>query len=152
MPLEGRRVVLGVSGGIAAYKAVELRRRLGDAGAQLDSGAKAAYRRRLEELREQMDEAELLQDDGRLERIQTEIDALVSELGRAIGLGGRDRRAASAAEKARLNVTRAIRAAITRIEQAHPAAGHQLDRAVKTGVFCVYAPDPDAPILWVTQP
>jgi phosphopantothenoylcysteine decarboxylase / phosphopantothenate---cysteine ligase len=33
MPLEGRRVVLGVSGGIAAYKAVEVCRRLGDAGA-----------------------------------------------------------------------------------------------------------------------
>ena len=33
MPLHGRRVVLGVSGGIAAYKAVEVCRRLGDAGA-----------------------------------------------------------------------------------------------------------------------
>ena len=32
-PLTGRRVVLGVSGGIAAYKAVELCRRLVDAGA-----------------------------------------------------------------------------------------------------------------------
>src|SRR3954471_6016366 len=32
-PLAGRRVVLGVSGGIAAYKAVELCRRLSDAGA-----------------------------------------------------------------------------------------------------------------------
>jgi phosphopantothenoylcysteine decarboxylase/phosphopantothenate--cysteine ligase len=33
MPMEGRGVVLGVSGGIAAYKAVEVCRRLGDAGA-----------------------------------------------------------------------------------------------------------------------
>src|SRR3954471_4312829 len=32
-PLAGRRVVLGVSGGIAAYKAVELCRRFSDAGA-----------------------------------------------------------------------------------------------------------------------
>ena len=32
-PLEGKRVVLGVCGGIAAYKAVEVCRRLGDAGA-----------------------------------------------------------------------------------------------------------------------
>jgi phosphopantothenoylcysteine decarboxylase/phosphopantothenate--cysteine ligase len=30
--LEGRRIVLGVSGGIAAYKAVEVCRRLVDAG------------------------------------------------------------------------------------------------------------------------
>jgi phosphopantothenoylcysteine decarboxylase / phosphopantothenate---cysteine ligase len=35
LPLRGRRVVLGVSGGIAAYKAVELCRRLVDAGAHV---------------------------------------------------------------------------------------------------------------------
>src|SRR3546814_16889886 len=33
--LEGRRIVLGVSGGIAAYKAVEVCRRLVDAGAHV---------------------------------------------------------------------------------------------------------------------
>ena len=33
--LEGKRIVLGVSGGIAAYKAVEVCRRLGDAGAHV---------------------------------------------------------------------------------------------------------------------
>ena len=41
----------------------------------------------------------------------------------AFGLGGRDRRAASAAERARLNVTRALRTAITRLAEALPAAG-----------------------------
>src|SRR5688500_10154980 len=35
MALEGRRIVLGVSGGIAAYKAVEVCRRLVDAGAHV---------------------------------------------------------------------------------------------------------------------
>src|SRR4029453_13611173 len=35
LPLRGRRVVLGVSGGIAAYKAVEVCRRLVDAGAHV---------------------------------------------------------------------------------------------------------------------
>src|SRR5450432_494043 len=34
-PLRGRRIVLGVSGGIAAYKAVEVCRRLVDAGAHV---------------------------------------------------------------------------------------------------------------------
>ena len=33
--LEGKRIVLGVSGGIAAYKAIELCRRLVDAGAHV---------------------------------------------------------------------------------------------------------------------
>ena len=127
------------------------RRRLGDAGEQLDPQARRAYRHRVEQLREQMDEAELLQDDNRTAEIQQEIDAIVAELGRAFGIGGRARRAASAAEKARLNVTRAIRAAIARIEQAHPAAGRELDRAVRTGTYCVYQPPGDARVLWAAQ-
>ena len=35
-PLEGRRVVLGVTGSISAYKSVEAARRLEDAGAVVD--------------------------------------------------------------------------------------------------------------------
>src|SRR5690242_14555239 len=35
MPLAGRTIVLGVTGGIAAYKAVEVCRRLVDAGAHV---------------------------------------------------------------------------------------------------------------------
>jgi tetratricopeptide (TPR) repeat protein len=127
------------------------RRRLGDAGEQLDADARSAYRHRIEQLREEMDEAELLQDDHRAAKIQQEVDALVAELGRAFGLGGRDRRAASAAEKARLNVTRAIRAAIARIEQAHPAAGRELNRAIRTGTYCSYQPPPTASVLWSTR-
>jgi phosphopantothenoylcysteine decarboxylase/phosphopantothenate--cysteine ligase len=34
-PLAGKRVVLGVTGGIAAYKAIEILRRLVDAGAHV---------------------------------------------------------------------------------------------------------------------
>ena len=45
--LAGRRIVLGVTGGIAAYKAVEVCRRLVDAGAHvspvLTDGAQRTY-------------------------------------------------------------------------------------------------------------
>ncbi|MGA7758292.1 MAG: flavoprotein, partial [Ilumatobacteraceae bacterium] len=34
-PLQGKRIVLGVTGGIAAYKAVDISRRLVDAGAHV---------------------------------------------------------------------------------------------------------------------
>ena len=64
--------------------------------------ARSAYRLRVEELRADIDEA---LEAGRLESaeaLQAELDALVAELARAFGLGGRDRRAASAAERARL--------------------------------------------------
>ncbi|HTJ76151.1 MAG TPA: hypothetical protein VL337_12400, partial [Acidimicrobiales bacterium] len=87
-------------------------------------------------------------------RLEAEIDALVAELARAMGIGGRDRRLSAGAEKARLNVTRALRAAIARIEQADPDAGRILDRCVRTGTFCSYHPEGDGAVSWsaVTGP
>jgi hypothetical protein len=111
-----------------------------DAGPVLDARAKAAYRRRLEELREQMDDAEACLDEHRAAEVQAEIDAVVAELARAIGLGGRDRRAASAAERARLNVTRALRSAIRSLGDVQPQLAAHLDASVRTGFFCSYDP------------
>ncbi|HEU5002024.1 MAG TPA: hypothetical protein VFW71_04515 [Actinomycetota bacterium] len=118
------------------------RRDLGDAGEMLDGAAKAAYRRRLEALRADLDEADAREDDDAMVAIQGEIDALVAELSRAVGLGGRDRRAASVVEKARLNVTRALRAAIARIEESFPDAGRDLGAGVRTGIYCSYQAPP----------
>jgi hypothetical protein len=72
----------------------------------------------------------------------------VAELARAVGLGGRDRRAASHAERARLNVTRAIRSAMANLARANPTLGEHLSRTVRTGRYCSYTPDPRAPITW----
>lgn len=69
----------------------------GDAGEVLDATARAAYRQRLEELGEELEEAEAFHDIERAARAQQEIDALVRELAHGVGLGGRDRRAASGA-------------------------------------------------------
>jgi hypothetical protein len=65
-----------------------------------------------------------------------------------VGLGGRDRPARSAAERARVNTTRAIRAAIHRIEECDASLGRHLDRAVRTGTFCVYDPAPQDEVAW----
>lgn len=121
---------------------------LGDAGAILDPQAKAAYRRRLLELDSEIDEARAFGDDERAAHAQQERDLLVQELTRAVGLGGRDRRASSASERARASVTRAIRNALSRIHAQSPSLGRHLDHSLKTGTFCVYAPDPRAPIDW----
>jgi tetratricopeptide (TPR) repeat protein len=128
------------------------RRSLGDAGPLLDSSAKAAYRRRVEELRDEIDRALLLDDHDRAASLQSELDALLQQLAQAVGLGGRDRRAASGAERARLNVTRALRAAIARVEQADRHAGAALDRRIQTGLFCSYQPDPNDTITWTLGP
>ncbi|HZB41768.1 MAG TPA: hypothetical protein VE487_12430 [Ilumatobacter sp.] len=126
------------------------RRALGDAGQLIDTQARNAYRHRIENLRLQADEA---LEAGMLERaeaIQDELDQLVAQLAAAFGLGGRDRRAASAAERARLNVTRAVRAAIARLAEALPDAGAALDRHVRTGLYCSYTPV-DGDVRWIVQ-
>jgi hypothetical protein len=127
---------------------LEVRSDLGDAGGMLDATAKAAYKARLEDLQAELDEAESFNDPTRAAKAKVEIDFLTSELARAVGLGGRDRRAASHAERARLNVTRAIRAAMGKLERANPSLGWHLSSAIRTGRYCSYTPDPRAEIAW----
>jgi tetratricopeptide (TPR) repeat protein len=116
--------------------------------ALLDARAKAAYRERIEELREMLAEAERFGDLGRAQRARDELEAISAELGRALGLGGRDRRAASARERARASVTLAIRRAIAVIRQENPLLGAHLQGAVKTGSVCVYRPDSQNHVSW----
>ena len=108
---------------------------LGDAGEILDERAKTAYRRRLAEIEDDIEQARALEDAEREAQADAERDFLVRELARAVGLGGRDRRAASASERARSGVTRAIRQGIARIGEHHPQLGEHLDRAVRTGTL-----------------
>jgi tetratricopeptide (TPR) repeat protein len=121
---------------------------LGDAGEMLDATAKAAYKARLEDLRAELDEAERFNDPARAENAREQIDFIASELARAVGLGGRDRRAASHAERARLNVTRAIRAAMGNLARANPSLGQHLSVTIRTGRYCSYAPDPRVKVAW----
>lgn len=120
----------------------------GDAGVQLDPAAKAAYRQRLQELREDLAEAQRFNDSGRVEKTSAEIEFLTNELARAVGLGGRDRRAASNAERARIKVAKAIKAALGRIDENNPDLGRHLSVTIKTGIFCSYNPDPLSPTQW----
>ena len=122
---------------------------LGDAGPVLDAQAKAAYRRRLTEIEDDLEEARARGDSTRAAQADAERDLLVSELSRAIGLGGRERRVGSAAERARASVTRAVRQAVVRIGEHHPSLGEYLDRTIRTGTYCAYDPDPRTPIVWM---
>ncbi|HJR23953.1 MAG TPA: hypothetical protein VJ804_00650, partial [Acidimicrobiales bacterium] len=122
----------------------------GDAGELLDARAKEAYRRRLAETEEDLEEALRNGDDERAAQADAERDFIVRELARAVGLGGRDRRAASDSERARAGVTRAIRQALARIAEHHPELGEHLDRTIRTGTYCAYVPDPRSPADWTT--
>ncbi len=120
----------------------------GGAGPALDGAAKSAYRARVEELRADIREAEEWNDPERAARAGAELEALTAELASATGLGGRDRQAASSAERARVSVTRAIKSALDRIDAESPALGGHLRTTVHTGTFCSYTPDPRVPITW----
>jgi tetratricopeptide (TPR) repeat protein len=124
--------------------------RLSDTGPVLDEQAKTAYRERLRELEEELAEATSWADQVRAARARQEMQFLADELAAAVGLGGRDRRAGSPAERARVNITRAIKAAMARIRAHSPALADHLDATIHTGTFCSYAPDPRAPITWRT--
>lgn len=112
----------------------------GDAGEVLDERAREAYRRRLDDLRQDLAEAEAHQDLGRQERTAAEIDILTEQLRAAVGLGGRARVVGSVAERARVAVTQRIRHAIGRIGSIWPEVAAHLQDAVRTGGHCVYEP------------
>ena len=121
---------------------------LGDAGELLDPTAKAAYRRRLAEIDDDLDQARAAGDTERAAQANAERDFLIRELARAFGLSGVARRAASAPERARASVTRAVRQAMARIGKHHPELGQHLARTIRTGTYCAYLPDPRAPAGW----
>jgi eukaryotic-like serine/threonine-protein kinase len=116
----------------------------------LDPRAREEYRGRLEELRVDLDQAQRFHDDERAARLGLEIDALVEELARSAGLGGRDRPSSSPAERARVSVTKAIRTAIKLIELESPSLAKHLSASIRTGRFCSYAPPGEAPPRWAT--
>lgn len=119
-----------------------------DAGVVLDAKAKAEYKGRLEELNDELEEARAYNDLERAAKAQAEMDALVEQLAAGVGLGGRDRRAASQAERARVNVTKAVKAGIASIGHHHPTLGQHLAITVRTGTFCSYQLDPSRPVTW----
>ena len=123
---------------------------LGDAGAMLDERAKSAYRRRLTEIDDDIEQARALEDAAREAQADAERDFLVRELARAVGLGGRARRATSASERARSGVTRAVRQGIARIGEHNPELGEHLNQAIRTGTYCAYVPGPSAPAAWTS--
>jgi tetratricopeptide (TPR) repeat protein len=124
------------------------RSRLDEADRLFDPQAKAAYRRRLRDLEEDLEEARSWGDPERAARAQEEMDALTEELLREAGLGGRDRALPSPAERARVSVTKAIRKAIRTTARQCPTLGDHLAASVRTGRYCSYAPPGEAPPAW----
>jgi hypothetical protein len=104
----------------------------------LDDRARAAYRRRIEELQREIDDADACADLERAARARAELDQLVAELARATGFGGRGRCFADEAERARVAVRKAIKRALASIIEVEPVLGGEIASRVVTGTRCVY--------------
>jgi len=121
----------------------------GDVSPLLDTQAKTSYRERLQQLREDLEEARSFNDQARVEKLEEEITFLTRELARALGIFGRDRRFPSDSERIRLRVTNAIRNSIKKIYTAHLSLGRHLTNSIKTGVFCSYIPEASTEAKWI---
>jgi hypothetical protein len=116
----------------------------------LDASAREAYRRRLAEVDEDIEEATAMNDPARRELAERDRDYLLDELRRDLGFGGRPRTTGSHAERARTAVTRSLRYALARLAEHDPSAAAHLEQHISTGTYCSYAPDPITPITWQT--
>jgi tetratricopeptide (TPR) repeat protein len=117
----------------------------------LDDEARAAYRRRLADIEEDIEEATRMNDPGRLDLAERDRDYLVAELTRAVGLGGRHRTVGGTSERARTSVARSLRYALQRMAEDHEAMAGYLRQTVRTGMYCSYAPDPISPVVWTME-
>ncbi len=144
-PLAGGPGSRGLDGGDAGRPRVRHRtvrrssRRGGRRSRAFRLDARRAHRVHRRDAR--LEDSEAFPDLGRAGNAREEMDVLTRELAGAIGLGGRARHTAGAAERARTAVQKRVRGAIGRLEDALPGLARHLDATVHTGAFCGYLPE-----------
>ena len=104
----------------------------------LDDVAKAQYRARIDELRAEIDDADLCADLERASRARLEMDELLEQLSRLAGLGGATRSFVDDRERARVSVRKAITRALDAIAKADPEIARELEARVVTGTQCLF--------------
>lgn len=113
----------------------------GEQEAAIDDTARLAYQQHIQDLRIDIDKADEMNDLGRKEALQLELEQLTEHLANALGMGKRTRQLNAPSERARAAVTWRIRSAIKKIETAHPTLGKHLKNSIRTGTFCKYSPE-----------
>jgi hypothetical protein len=136
------------TGAPATVGEAELEVSHGQGIAAIDEAARDAYRRRLADVEDDLDDAHRCNDPARAELAERDREYLMAELARAVGLGGRLRQVGSDAERARTAVARTLRYAIARLHEHHPPLAAHLESSVRTGTYCSYRPEPRARVEW----
>ncbi len=111
-----------------------------------DARARKDYKRRLESVESELDRARRDHDLARIERLEEEKDALVSELQHAVGFGRRPPRESEDQKRARQAVCKALNRTIDKIAVRHRSLARHLDESIDRGASITYAPHP--PITW----
>ena len=114
----------------------------------LDERARAEYARRARDIDEELAEAEARNDLGRTDALHAEREALLAEIEKASGLGGRSRRLNDPGERARKAVSARIRDSLKRLREVHSDLADHLDESVTTGSTCAYRPTTEC--IWRT--
>lgn len=104
----------------------------------LDDVAKAHYRARIDELRAEIDDADLCADLERASRARLEMDELIEQLSRVSGLHGAMRSFVDDRERARVAVRKAITRAFDAIAKSDPEIARELAARVVTGSRCMF--------------
>lgn len=116
--------------------------RSGSGGDIVDRRSLAAYRQRLADLDDDIDDAERNHDPERGAQAASERQAILDELGRITGTAGRTRAFSNhPAERARKAVSGRIRDAIRKLEADLPELAGHLQRTIVTGMYCRYRAD-----------
>jgi hypothetical protein len=124
--------------------------RAGSAGPRLSQQARKEYEQRVEELVQQLAQVPPLDDEGRRARLADEKDAIEHELRGGVGLGGRSRKDADDAERARQAVGAAIKRTLKVMDLEHHELWLHLKNSLRLGALCAYQPEGDPG--WTFQP
>jgi hypothetical protein len=114
-------------------------------GREVQTAELTVYRAQVRELRDELVEAQAFNDPERVSRAREQLELIAADVEQA------GERTSAAGERARINVTRAIKAAVRRIAEQEPDLGHVLRGTVRTGTSCRYEPDPGTPLTWEVE-
>jgi tetratricopeptide (TPR) repeat protein len=120
----------------------------GDGQQLVDQATLNAYRRRVEDIDQQIAAAGPAKDRPRIRRLRDEREALRAELSSVLAMSGRSRTFTDSAERARTAVRKAIARAIDAIGQSDAHIASELRSTISTGRSCAYLPDPARPRRW----
>lgn len=132
---------------LAARTGIDPRVSSGSSGEMLDEQSRAEYAQRYQELRDDLDDANELNDHAKIGKLEGEMEQLANQLAAATGLGGRGRQTTDA-DRIRKSVSTAVARDIRRISKEHEALGRHLGTFISSGLIFRYAPEP--PVDWVT--